>query len=150
MGREIQRQRQPQAVWIGRPAFMKYDDIDALVRRLLSSAFDLHAHPYSGTLFLGFHATEDFVAASVAASSANIRTEVFNTFKDKLAVPRAISSCRIKLFLNRDLADERMVWFFAELLLLRRSDGLLNETEFSELNAWLHAHLPEGRADSAS
>ena len=129
---------------------MEYEDIDALVRRLLPSVFDLYAHPYSGTLSLGFHATDDFVAASIAASSANIRAEVFNTFDGKLTAPRSISSCRIKLFLDRDFADERLVWFFAELAILRGSDGLLNDCEYSELNAWLHAQFPANEANSTS
>ena len=129
---------------------MKHADIDALVRRLLPSVFDLHAHSHSGTLSLGFHSADDFVAASIAASSANIRAEVFNTFEDKRAVPRAISSCRIKLFLGRDFADERLVWFFAELALLRKSDGLLNEAEHSELNAWLHEQVPAPSAGDQS
>ncbi len=121
---------------------MKYEDIDSLVHRLLPSAFDLYARAHSGTLSVGFQATDDFVAASIAASSANIRAEVFNTFEGKLSVPRSISSCRIKLFLGRDCADERLIWFFAELAILRRSDNSLNDSDFSELNAWLHAQAP--------
>ena len=129
---------------------MEYEDIDAFVRRLLPSVFDLYPHPYSGTLSLGFHATDDFVAASIAASSVNIRAEVFNTFDGKLTAPRSISSCRIKLFLGRDFADERLLWFFAELGLLRRSDGLLNDTEYSELSAWLHAQAPDHQIQTES
>ena len=121
---------------------MKYEGIDSLVHRLLPSAFDLYAHAHSGTLSLGFQATDDFVAASIATSSANIRAKVFNTFEGKRTAPRSISSCRIKLFLGRDCADERLMSFFAELAILRRSDSLLNDSEYFELNAWLHAQAP--------
>lgn len=111
----------------------------SLASTLLPSAKHIQFHRHGGTIAFWFDALDDFIAASIGASSANIVCEVSNSFEGKHAQPRTISSCGMKLALAPGLNDERIIWFFAELALLRRGDGTLPEAAFTPLFARLHA-----------
>ena len=117
------------------------DSLHALIARLLPSAHDTRVHRHGGTVALRFHAMDDVIAASIAASSANLCATLNNTFEDKHARPRNISSCSIQLAFLPELGDERLRWFLAELALLRRSDGVLSDAEFAIIQATLHSGI---------
>lgn len=122
-----------------------FDDseLHALVRRLLPSVNECLVRRHHGTILVRFTAPDDFIATTIATSSANIVCEVDNTFADKHVQPRRIASCTLQMRLTPDLNDERLIWFFAELALLRRREGALQESEFALLYADLHAKRPE-------
>lgn len=111
----------------------------ALASEWLPSVRDIRIHRHNGTICLGFAALDDFVATTIGASSANIVCEVFNTFEGKRALPRDIASCTLKLALAPGLNDERLLWFFAELALLRKGGAILSKDELDALHARLRA-----------
>lgn len=131
----------------GHAPMLDDDALRALLQRLLPSLHHVYIHRYNGTIVLGFASLDDFVATSIAASSANIVAEVCNTFEGKHRLPRGIESCHLKLSLAPGLDDARLAFFFAELALLRRADGDLQEREFATMNARIHALIgPEDTA----
>ena len=130
-------------------ATMPMDDgkLWRFAQQLLPSIRDFRIKRFNGTLIMGFEALDDFVAASIGASSANIVATVLNTFEGKHAVPRTIASCSIRLELMPGLNDARLAFFFMELALLRKADGKLPESSFQPLNRELHALESLMRAD---
>lgn len=121
-------------------AVMPMDDntLRRFVQDLLPSVRDFHIKRFNGTLIMAFDALDDFVAASIGASSANIVATVFNTFEGKHAIPKTIASCSMRLELTPGLTDARLAFFFMELALLRKADGTLPESSFRPLNRELH------------
>ena len=106
---------------------------------LLPSCSEIRCNRHVGTIIFLFEALDDFIAATIGASSANIACSVINTFEGKTTLPRSIASCATRLTLAPGLDDERILWFFAELALLRKSDGVLDGNAFTALFARLHA-----------
>jgi len=123
--------------------------IKTLVTRFLPSIETCRPHRHNGTIVVRFAMLDDFVAATITASSANIACEIFNNFEGKHARPLSIASCELKLQLSPGLDDERLVFFFCELALLRKADGILAEDEFRTLYADLHALLAAQPPDDA-
>ncbi len=116
---------------------------DTALRRfadqLLPSIRDFRIKRFNGALTMEFGALDDFVAASIGASSANIVATVDNTFEGKHTLPRTIASCAMRFELTPGLNDARLAFFFMELALLRKADGTLPESSFEPLNRELHA-----------
>lgn len=122
-------------------AIMPFDDntLRRFAGQLLPSIRDFHVKRFNGTLVPGFEALDDFVVASIGASSANIPTTLSNTFEGKHTFPRTIASRSMRLELTPGLNDARLAFFFMELALLRKAGGTLPDSSFDPLNRELHA-----------
>lgn len=77
--------------------------------------------------------TNDFILASIGASSANIKCELHNCFGATSEVPRSIESCCLLFELAAGLADERLVYFMWEIANLKLKDRSLAEADYTDL-----------------
>ena len=106
---------------------------EALVKALLPSVTRKEVRSVVGDALLQFCDLNDFILASIAASSANIKAEIINTFQGKAKIPRGIESCVIRLELVPGLKDERLIYFLWEILNVRLKDGSLDEGTYNSL-----------------
>ena len=113
-----------------------FDDatLQTLLTGLLPSLDASYLHRHNGILSVRFRSLDDFICMTIAAGSANIACEVHNTFEDKLVLPRRIASCMVTMRLASNFDDERLVWFFSELLMLRHADGLISKESLAVLS----------------
>lgn len=106
---------------------------EELVKALLPSLTRKEVRSVVGDALLQFCDLNDFVLASIAASSANIKAEIINTLQGKAKIPRGIESCVIRLELVPGLKDERLIYFLWEILNVRLKDGSVDEGTYNSL-----------------
>jgi len=91
----------------------------------LPTAEIVRFHPANSFVDVSFSGTNDFVIAVMGATGANIRSEVFNTFKGKLEKQKPISSCVLRFDLLRNCLDVRLIFFLYEVLGMKSADDAL-------------------------
>lgn len=100
---------------------------------LLPSLVNLEWRRANGVILLQFRDVNDFILASIGASSANIKCELFNYFHGKSTVPRSIESCQLLLDLETSANGEHFVHFMREIANLKLADGLLSQIDYDLL-----------------
>jgi len=103
----------------------------------LPSVLTQDIFPEKNRVILSFDRLDDFLVASIGASSANIRIELENTFHGKMKKRRTIASCIMRLSLDRKCRDDRLLYFFHELLSIRLQERAISNEYFDSATSVL-------------
>jgi len=84
------------------------------LRAALPSADIVRIRSSSNWVDLSFTSVDHFITAVMSAAGANIRCEVFSTFKGRNQKHKPIESCILRLFVSRNCLDTRLAFFLYE------------------------------------
>lgn len=96
--------------------------------------------PASDFLDISVSGVNDFVIVAMAAASANIRCEIFSSFKERLAERKSLESCTLRLELARHCLDVRLALFLYETFAMAIIKGPLEKghdrEEWKNIKLW--------------
>lgn len=107
---------------------------EASLRRSLATTEIVRFRPANNFLDVSFSGINDFIIAVMGVAGANIRSEIFSTFKGKIEKQKPINSCVLRLDLLRNCLDVRLVFFLYEVLGMKSADGTLTRDVYEREN----------------